>query len=174
MIRVRVTWVPDDVPGRLLAAPQVMSTCMRRLMERVQVVGLRASSTKAPVDKRHLRDSLYPGRPGTASMVSPFRMLLGSNLPYAGAQEDAARFTTRKKWRPPYAAIKDWVRRRRLNLGVEAKDVARVAWAICNKIATKGIRPKHYMQAGFEAILAVLPREVERTADEMLKEAGLK
>ena len=174
MIRVRVTWVPPDTAARLAASPTIVPRSMLRMMERLQVTGLRASSTKAPVDKRHLRDSLYPGRPGSASMVSPFRMLMGSNLPYAGAQEDAARFTARKKWRPPYAAIKDWVRRRRLNLGVEARDVARVAWAIRNKIATKGIRPKHYMQAGFEAILAVLPREVERTADEMLKEAGLK
>lgn len=155
--------------------PEILAEERRNLLETLMWVGVRASNQAAPNDRDGLRQSLFPGAADTFTVLENTRATIGSKLIYAGAQEDASEYTSRKKWWPPSQPIEDWVRRNAGKLGVtDESDVERVAFFVRAKIAFQGIEPKRFMQKGYQAVLDKLSSALELTANRLMERLGLK
>lgn len=137
-----------------------------RLMKKLQYIGASAASKAAPADRRRLRDSLFVGRANSASLVRESEAIVGSKLVYAGAQEDAAKWTKRKRWFPPIAALETWVVRKRIASKEEARSVA---FLVARSIARKGIKPKHYMVAAKGKVTAEAPKQFRVMTENIAK-----
>lgn len=175
MITVKVRWEPPDVVKQLRAHPEVVAHEMSYMMEEVRAVGVREAVKAAPVDRGTLRQTLYPGEAQTYTMSDATKAIIGSKLIYTGPQEDAQEFTRRKRWWPPHKELREWVYRHRQAFGLTTdKEIESVTFLVRRKIATKGIAPRRFLKAGFDAIMVMLPKAVEDAAERILKSLKLK
>jgi len=172
---MKVRFTPADVQKKILAHPEILREERYNLLDMLRAEGVNAASRAAPEDRRTLRDSLFPTHPQTFTETTQEKATIGSKLIYAGPQEDASKYTQRKKWWPPHEPIRDWVYRNRGSFGVNTEeDINRIAFFVRRKIAFQGIEPKNYLKAGLEAVIKVAPRAVELTAEKLLQRLGLK
>lgn len=177
--RARIRFEPPEVQQTMQQHPEIIADERKNLLEMLQMEGVRAASEAAPVHKRPLRDSLFPGRMDSATELlpgsRPTRATVGSKLIYAGPQEDAAAYTARKKWWPPHEPIRDWVRLNHAKFGVSSdSEINRVAFFIRRKIATQGIKPKNYLAAGFDRVVEIAPRAVTEAAKNIIRKLGFR
>lgn len=174
-VTVGVRWVPADLRERIRRSPEIVDAERYNLLDELRAEGTAAGTEEAPVDRSTLRQSLAPGHSQTMSVTRATRAIIGSKLPYAGAQEDAELHTVRRTWWPPMEPIRDWVRRKRAAFGVSSEtEINRVAYFVRKKIALQGIRPKRYLAAAYEAIVQAAPRAVEAAAKRIVERLGLK
>lgn len=104
----------------------------------------------APVDTGRLRASIIPEiRVMTNEVVG----VVGSNVIYAPYME----FGTRPHWAPP-GALSTWARRH-----------GRSEFYIRTLIAMRGLKPRKYLQGGFEANKTRIIARIERAVGEITK-----
>ena len=105
----------------------------------------------APVDTGRLRASIIPD---VRMMSNEVVGVVGSNVIYAPYME----FGTRPHWAPP-GALSTWARRH----GGMSEFVIRRA------IAMRGLKPRRYLQGGFEANKTRIIARIERAVGEITK-----
>jgi phage gpG-like protein len=104
----------------------------------------------APVDTGRLRASIIPD---VRMMTNEVVGVVGSNVVYAPYME----FGTRPHWAPP-GALSTWARRH-----------GRTEFYIRSLIATRGLKPRKYLQGGFEANKTRIVARIERAVGEITK-----
>jgi hypothetical protein len=157
-----MTTNPPDLILRLANGSRLVDDEAYEMLLRLHEIGASTGAAAAPYETGTLGESLFLGGPSTASIVTPTRAVIGSNLPYFGAQEDALEHTARGVWWPPSEPIEAWVMRKGL---ADDQDVQTVAYWIRRKIATVGITPHHFMRAALGAVESAVPFEAESMAE---------
>lgn len=149
---------PPDLLMRLAKGSELVGDEAYSMLRRLHEIGADAAAAAAPHEFGTLGDSLHLGGPSTASVVTATMAIIGSRLPYFGAQEDSA---GGQAWWPPAAPIEAWVARKGL---AGDDDVETVAFWIRRKIASVGITPHHFMRTGFAVVNGAIPFEAEALA----------
>lgn len=166
---LQIKWNPKSVINRMKKSPEIINDEMYDLLDTLRVQGTRAAEKKAPDDRSGLRQSLYPG-PKSFSVTTVVHAVIGSKLPYAAAQDQG----TRPFW-TPVQPIKDWVHRNNEKFGISKREseVNRVTYFVRRKIARHGIKGKHYLNAGLNAVRRHTPRAVREAVDKIIRRLGL-
>jgi hypothetical protein len=126
-------------------------TPMLQAMRDSTLMVTRTARKLAPHDRGILRNSIMPE---IRTRGNTLEGVVGSNLKYAAAQE----LGTRPFW-PPVAALQSWARRH----GTSAFLVARA-------IATRGIKPKYFLQKGFGQNYYKIMARLERAVAQITRQ----
>ncbi len=161
-IDIFITERPPDLEIRLKRGYEFVEEESYRMMMRLHEIGSSVARSSAPSESGALGESLPLGGPDSRSFVTAHRAVIGSNLPYVGAQEDALAHTGPGVWWPPSEPIEAWVMRKGM---ADIEDAESVAYLVRRKIATQGITPHLFMEAGYEAVAAAAPIEAETLAE---------
>jgi len=148
---IEVVGLKEARARMLHIAEQLSGVPMVQAMKDAALYVTTGARRLAPVDTGRLRASIIPEiRVMTNEVVG----VVGSNVIYAPYME----FGTRPHWAPP-GALSTWARRH----GGMSEFVIRRA------IAMRGLKPRRYLQGGFEANKTRIIARIERAVGEITK-----
>ena len=150
-VDIEVRGLKEARARMLHIAEQLSGVPMVQAMKDAALYVTAGARRLAPVDTGRLRASIIPEiRVMTNEVVG----VVGSNVVYAPYME----FGTRPHWAPP-GALSTWARRH----GGMPEFVIRRA------IAMRGLKPRRYLQGGFEANKTRIIARIERAVGEITK-----
>ena len=149
-VDIEVRGLKEARARMLHIAEQLSGVPMVQAMKDAALYVTAGARRLAPVDTGRLRASIIPEiRVMTNEVVG----VVGSNVVYAPYME----FGTRPHWAPP-GALSTWARRH-----------GRTEFYIRSLIATRGLKPRKYLQGGFEANKTRIIARIERAVGEITK-----
>ena len=149
-VDIEVRGLKEARARMLHIAEQLSGVPMAQAMKDAALYVTAGARRLAPVDTGRLRASIIPEiRVMTNEVVG----VVGSNVVYAPYME----FGTRPHWAPP-GALSTWARRH-----------GRTEFYIRSLIATRGLKPRKYLQGGFEANKTRIIARIERAVGEITK-----
>lgn len=144
---------------------QIVTTLDPRLRAAI-VRGLRATAARLvglvveEIDHASPHPAVDTGglRNSVEMQTVPDGSIVQVTAPHAGPIEYGTR-----PFRPPTEPLAEWAMRK--GLAIDEAEAERIAFAVANVIAERGIEPRHFMAKAWDRLPPVLAREVQRALD---------
>lgn len=157
---------PKDVEKQLAALGKHTEEEKLKMFKALYDIGLQAAESKVRVRKGTLRDSLKIGHRHSSSFLNKGGFAIGSNLPYARAQDNAERWGIKPAW-PNVVALRSWVSS---VVKPPTPELDSVTYLIGRKLSTTSPKPTNYLEYAAERIRL----RMERYSDKMAKNLAVK
>lgn len=148
-MKLQAIGVDDTIESLNSTAKQLDE--MEKPMREATLLVTGSAKKNAPVDRNLLRASITPGirQSGLAGIVG----VVGSNVAYAPAMESGT-----KPHVVPLDELKGWAKRHGIS-----------AWLVQRSIATKGTKPRRYLQKAFNSNISRINRIFEAFVNRITK-----